>query len=339
MTKLRLALAPWGETIEEMAEAARAAEDGGFESVWVSELTRTGFVPAAALALATSSLGIGTAIALAFVRSPMITALAALDLDELSKGRFVLGLGTGVRRLNEDWHGAQFEKPARRLRETVELVRRFIAKSHAGEEIAYEGKHHRVRVRGFERPFAPARTEIPIYLASVGPVLTRLAGEIAEGWIAHELGSPGYLKDHTLPELGRGLENGGRRRSDLTVMTSAVCVPHPNSSEAKRRAAGLVAFYATVRTYSDFFEAHGFGAEAAEIQKAFRGGDIEATIRACPEEMVAALTLSGTPDEIRARLAEYEGLADVVKLSPPTHFVSPEVTREAQRGILEIFST
>lgn len=330
---MRLALAPWGETIEEMTEASRAAEAGDFDSVWVSELTRTAFAPAAALALGTSKIQVGTAIALAFVRSPMITALSALDLDDISSGRFVLGLGTGVRRLNEDWHGAEFGKPAPHLRETIELVRRFIAEARNGKEISYEGNYERVRVRGFERPFPQARTEIPIYIAAVGPILTRLAGEIADGWIAHELGSPRYLKETVLPNI----ERAGRRK-EVVVMASAVCVPHRDSGEAKRRAAGLVAFYATVRTYFDFFEAHGFGAEALEIQKRFREGDIAGTIDACPEEMVDVLTLSGTPDEVRQRLAEYDGIADVVKLSPPTHFVPEEVTREAQKAILEMFS-
>jgi probable F420-dependent oxidoreductase len=335
---MRLALAPWGENIDEMCSAALAAEAGGFESVWTSELTRTAFIPAAAMAAATSTIQVGSAIALAFVRSPMITALSALDMDDLSGGRFVLGLGTGVRRLNEDWHGAEFGKPGPHLRETIEVVRRFIAESHKGGELAFEGEYHRVRVRGFERPFPQKRTEIPIYIASVGPVLTRLAGEVAEGWIAHELGSPGYLRDHTLPELKKGLSRGGRSPSDITVMVSALCVPHPDSNEAKRRAAGLVAFYATVRTYQDFFQAHGFEDETNEIQKRFREGDIKKTIEACPPEMVDALTLSGTPDEIRRRMSQYEGLADVVKLSPPTHFVPTEVTREAQQGILEMFS-
>jgi probable F420-dependent oxidoreductase len=338
MPDLRLALAPWGETIAEMSDAAVAAEGGGFDSVWTSELTRTSLIPATALALATSRVEVGSAVALAFVRSPLITALSALDIDDISGGRFVLGLGSGVRRLNEDWHAADFEKPAPRLRETVELVRRFIGEAQKGEEISYEGNYVRVRVRGFERPFPQKRNEIPIYIASVGPVMTKLAGEIADGWIAHELGSPGYLKDYTLPQLEKGLARGGRSRSDLTVMVSAVCVPHSDSKEAKRRAAGLVAFYATVRTYSDFFNAHGFGEQAVEIQKRFREGDIDKTIAACPPEMVDALTLSGTPDEIRTRMGEYEGLADVVKLSPPTHFVPAEVTREAQQGILEMFA-
>lgn len=336
---MRLALAPWGESLKEMVDAARAAEEGGFESAWTSELHRSAFLPAAAFATTTSRIGIGTAAALAFVRSPMTTALEAMDVDELSGGRFVLGLGPGVRRLNEEWHSVPFENPARRMRETIEIVRRFIADAHRGVEIGYEGEIHRVRIRGYERPFPPVRSAIPIYLASVGPILTRLSGEIAEGWIAHELGSPSHLEKEVMPKLEAGLKRAGRKRSDLTVMASAVCVPHSDAKEARRRAAGLVAFYATVRTYSDFFASQGFAKETGEIQRLFREGDLDRTIGAATEEMVEVLTIAGTPDEVRNKLEKYEGVADIVKLSPPTHFVPPEVTREAQQAILELFST
>jgi len=100
-------------------EAARAAEDAGFVAAWSNELHRTAFMPLAGAAVSTSTIALGTAVALAFVRSPLVTALEALDLDELCGGRLVLGLGSGVKRLVESWHGAAFEHPAARLRQTV----------------------------------------------------------------------------------------------------------------------------------------------------------------------------------------------------------------------------
>ena len=335
---MRLGYGPWGETLAEFVGAGRAAEDAGFESLWSAELHRSAFVPSAALASATSRAQVGTGIALAFVRSPMITALSALDLDDLADGRFILGLGTGVQRLNADWHGVDIGQPGPHLRETVALIRTFIARAHLGAPIDVDGRYHRVRLRGYERPFPPRRTEIPIYLASMGPVLTTLAGEIADGWIAHELGSPRYLRDRLLPLLEAGLDRGERQRPQLTVTASACCVPYDDGRQAKRWAAGLVAFYASVRTYTEFFEYHGFGAEAAAIQTAFRAGDTDAMIAACPDAMVDAFTLAGTPDEVRARLAEYEGVADVVKVTPPTHLVPGDVTRVVQERILELFA-
>ncbi|MGH2812731.1 MAG: LLM class flavin-dependent oxidoreductase [Actinomycetota bacterium] len=332
---MRISYAPWGETLGELVKAGADAESAGFEKVWVSELHRSAFVPTAAIAQATSSVEVGTAIALAFVRSPLTIALSALDLDELSGGRFILGLGTGVRRLNEDWHHARFGQAAPHLRETVALVRRLVAEAHLGKPLEFEGEWERIRMRGFQRPFEPARARIPIYLAAVGEVMTRLAGEVGDGWLGHELGSSAYLTEHVIPNLDRGLRRAGRSREGLEVIPSACCVIDRDGRQAKRWAAGLVAFYATVRTYEPFFAFHGFGGEAAAIHERFRAGDEQGMIDACPDEMVDALALAGTPQEVSRRLGEYEGWADGVKLSPPTHLVPAEVTRHAQAGILE----
>lgn len=335
---MRVGYAPWGETITELGDAAAAAEQAGFAEVWVSELHRSAFVPAAAIAARTSKIKVGTAIALAFVRSPMTTALASLDLDEVSDGRFMLGLGSGVQRLNVDWHNASFGKAAPHLRESVEIIRRVMAESHLGKPINFDGQWERIALRGYERPFPPVRPTIPIYIAAVADIMTRLAGEIGDGWVGHELGSPAYLTQKLLPNLEQGVAKGGRKRSDLDVVASACCVIDDDSRQAKRWAAGLVAFYASVRTYEDFFDFHGFLDEARRIQERFRNGDEQGMVDACPDEMVDALTLSGTPDEVRARLAAYDGIADAMKLSPPTHFVPAEVTRQSQQRILEVLS-
>lgn len=332
---MRLTYAPWGETTDELVAASVAAEDAGFADVWVSELHRSAFVPAAAIAGATRTAGVGTAIALAFVRSPMTIALTALDLDEISNGRFLLGLGSGVQRLNEDWHNARFGRPAPHLRETIAIVRRLVAESHLGKNIEIEGEHERIRLRGYQRPFSPVRERIPVYLAAVGDAMTRLAGETADGWLGHELGSPKYTSERIHPNLTAGLSKSGRDRKDLDVVASACCVIDGDARQAKRWAAGLVAFYASVRTYQPFFAFHGFEAQAVAIQERFRAGDEQGMIDACPDEMVDALTLAGTANDVRTKIKEYDDVADAMKLSPPTHLVPPEVTRHTQAGILE----
>lgn len=335
---MRLGYGPWGETVAEMVAAGQAAESAGFDSLWTSELHRSAFVPAAALAAGTSTITVGTGIALAFVRSEFVTALEALDLDDLADGRFVLGLGTGVKRLNEAWHGANFGKPAAHLRETVTLIRRFFADFDKGAPIESAGEYHDVSIRGYERPFPQRRRQIPIYLAGMGPVMSRLAGEIGDGWLAHELGSPRYVRERVLPQIEEGLSRSGRSRGDLQIVPSACCMPYHDGRQARRWAAGLVAFYASVRTYQDFFAFHGFEKESVAIQERFRAGDEAGMVDACPDEMVDTFTLAGTPDEVAERLRDYEGLADAIKVSPPTHLVPAEVTRLAQRNILELFA-
>lgn len=329
---MRLDLAPWGATIAELVATSVAAERAGAGGIWLPELHRSATVPLAAVAAATSTATVGTAIALGFVRSPMITALEALDLDEIADGRLVLGLGSGVRRLNESWHNAAFGKPVGHLRETVAAVRAVVAGADRGEPIELDGEHEPVSIRHYRRPFAPRRREIPIHIASTGPLMTQLAGEIGDGWIAHELGSPAYLREVVLPHLDAGAERAGRPRPQ--VIASACCVPHPDGALARRWAAGLVGFYASVRTYEPFFDFHGFLDEARACQAAFRGGDSAALVAAVPDAMVDALTAAGTPDEVRERLASYEGVADVVKLSPPVHHLDDDITRAVQGEII-----
>ena len=324
-------------SLGELAEIAGRAEDAGFRTVWSAELHRSAFEPVAAMATATSSIRLGSGVALAFPRSPMVTALSALDLDELAGGRFVLGLGSVVRRLNEEWDGVEWNRPVRRLRETVEIVRTLVERSHLGDPITFEGEVLSIRLRGYERPFTPVRPVIPIYIGAVGPQMTQLAGEIADGWLAHELGSPSHVRERILPRLTEGLARGGRDRSALDVVASACCVVLADGREALRQTAGLVAFYASVRTYTEFFEFHGFWDETRRIQAVFQEGDIEGMIAATPDEMVDAVTLSGTPERAREKLDAYDGLVDRVKLSPPSAYVSESVIRQAQDSIFETF--
>ncbi|MEU4821952.1 LLM class flavin-dependent oxidoreductase [Actinomadura sp. NPDC023710] len=322
---MRITYGPWGETLAELVEAARAAEDAGAEALWLPELHRSATVPAAAVAAGTRRAQVGTAIALAFTRSPMTTALEALDLAELSGGRFVLGLGTGVRRLNEDWHGVRWERPAARLRETVAIIRHFAAHAASGEPMIVEGELESLRVRGYQRP-CPS-TGFPIYLAGMGPVMTKLAGEIADGWISHELCSPAWLRERALPLLRPGVD----------AVVSAACSIDDDPALARRRAAGLAGFYASVRTYADFFAFHDLAREQDKVIAAFRAGaradDLGAAV---PDRMVDALTLTGTAAQVAERVAAYAGHATTIKLTPPVHGLAPAQIRLAQARIIDL---
>ena len=336
---LRISYGPWGETLAELLDASRRAERAGAEALWFPELHRSATVPAALAASVTSTARIGTAIALAFVRSPMVTALEALDADEAAGGRFVLGLGTGVQRLNEDWHNARWGKPAAHLRETVACVRSFVAGAHTGEPLLVEGEYEHLRIRGYQRPFPPARIEIPIYLAAMGPALTRVAAEIGDGWISHELSSPAYLRERVQPEINAGLARGGRDRKDLDVVVSGLCAIDADGRQARRWAAGTVGFYASVKTYADFFAFHDLAEDQQAVLEEFRGGRAADELGAAvPDGMVDALTLAGTPDEVRDRLAAYDGLADTIKLTPPTHGLAAAETRAAQDAVIALIA-
>ncbi len=334
---LRITYGPWGETLAELVDAAAAAEAAGAEVVWAPEMHRSATITAAAMAAGTTTVGVGTAIALAFTRSPMVTALEAMDLDELSTGRFVLGLGTGVQRLNEDWHNARWGKPVGHLKETVAIIRHFIANAASGAPIDIDGEFEHMRIRGYQRPYAQQREDIPIYLAGMGPAMTRTAAEIGDGWISHELCSPTFVDKQVLPNVAAGLQRAGKARDQVDLVVSACCSVDADAAVARRRAAGIVGFYASVRTYADFFEFHGFGAEAAAAGAALKSGAVAQKLgEAIPDEMVDALTISGSPDDIRVALSRYEGVVDSIKLTPPTHGLSPDEVRAAQSQVIQL---
>ena len=335
---MELDLYIWSDSFPEMESVAASAERSGFRTLWSAELDRSAFIPVAVMARATSEIGLGTGIAWAFPRSPMVTALTALDLDELCGGRLVLGLGSGVRRLNEAWLDVDWDRPVRRLDDTVRIVRAFVAGAHEGRPIRHDGAAS-IDLRGYRRAFEPVRTEIPVYMAAVGEQMARLAGRTADGWLAHELGSPEYVRRRILPNILDGLAWAGRERDRIDLVASACGMVLPDGKEALRHTAGLVAFYASVKTYTPFFAFHGFEHEARRIQTLFRQGDIRGMIEAVPDEMVDALTISGTPERAREKLSAYEGLVDTVKLSPPTHFVPKETTRTAQQSLIDTFGS
>lgn len=336
---LRISYGPWGESLAELAAAARAAEEAGADVVWVPELHRSAPVSAAAVAQATTTARVGTAIALAFPRSPMITALEALDLDELSGGRFVLGLGSGVQKLNVDWHHVDWDKPVTHLRETVRNIRAFWAGCTTGEPIDLPGEREPMRIRGYKRPYPVLRTDIPIHLAAMGPALTRLAGEIADGWISHELTSPAFLRERILPEIEAGVAKGGRTRDAVEVVTSSCCSVDADPAVARRRSAGMVGFYATVRTYADFFDFHGLAEDQQKVIDAFAGATTAGELAGhVSDAMVDTLTLSGTRDQVAEQIAAYDGVADTIKLTPPTHGLAPDEIRAAQREVIALIA-
>src|SRR6478736_539208 len=301
---LRLTFAPWGESLAELVEVSRQAEAAGAEIVWVPEMHRSATVTAAAVAAGTST----------------------------------LGLGTGVQRVNEDWYNAQWGKPVAHLRESINVIRTFIDECTTGEPMTVEGEYEHLKVKGYQRTYHRERNAIPIYLAGVGPVMVRLAGETAQGWISHELCSPRYVTETILPNITEGLAKSGRDRSDIELVVSACAAVDEDGAKARRLAAGVVGFYATVRTYADFFAFHGFAEDQQKIVDAFRAGGVTAQKLGdlVPDPMVQAFTISGTRDDVATSINAYDGIVDAIKLSPPTSGLAPEQTRAAQQQLLAV---
>ena len=328
---MKLSFGPWGETLDEFIAAGISAEQKGFSTLWASELHRTPFVPLTALATNTSEVKLGSGVALAFLRSPLTLALTALDLNEISNGRFILGLGSGVKNLNEYWHDVRFGSPVKHISDVIAICRKVMKESHLNP-VKYEGTERSISLVGFDRPFVPKQTEIPIYMGSVGPLMTKKCGEIAEGWVSHELCSPQYLKSNIIPKL----KEGSTDTKIPKIVVSGLTVVDKDEKRAKRIAAGTVAFYASVKTYDEFFSGHGFGNEAKKIRELFKNGDVEGMIKHVPDEMVDVFAIAGNKEFVSESINRYKGIVDEIKLTPPTHYVTENDTRYAQKSILSL---
>ena len=157
----RLSLAAGIAPAADLARLASRAEAAGFDALWTQEMFHDPFLPLSAAATSTSRINLGTSIALAFVRSPWVTALSALDLDILSQGRFILGLGTGLKRFNERWHGVAYGKPTPHIRECVQVIRLIMERAHTGEPIRFSGQYYDLDLQGWHRPVAPVSRQNP----------------------------------------------------------------------------------------------------------------------------------------------------------------------------------
>ncbi len=334
----RISIAAIGEGAGELASQAREAEAAGLDCIWAPELFRSSVTQATWIAAATDRIGVGTGIAWAFTRSPFILAVTALDIDEMSGGRFRLGLGAGVKRLNESWHGVEYGRPAPHLRETIEAVRLIMHRASTTEPIRFEGSYHDIDIQGWVRPHPPVRDAVPIYTAAVREGMARMAGDVADGLIGHPMCSLRWLDEVLVANFEAGLSRSGRERRDFDFIPTVCCAISDDDEEAAYEACRrTIAFYATVRTYAPLWELHGFGDAAAEVGGAFRSGDLARMPALVSDEMVDTYCAAGPADKVRARVEAVAERADGLFLSPPTYFISPEELAAYQRRLIESF--
>ncbi|HEX6207596.1 MAG TPA: LLM class flavin-dependent oxidoreductase [Actinomycetota bacterium] len=293
-----------------IADLAKAAEDGGYESVWVAETSHTPFVQAAVAAQATSRVTIGTAIALAFPRSPTVVASTARDLQELSGGRFVLGLGSQVKRVNVQRFGVPFEHPAPKMAEYAEVVRGVLA-TFDGAPIDHRGRFYEITMPPF--PGASSVPRIPLYLAGVNEKMIETAGRVYDGLLGHPMTSPAYVADVVRPAVERGAAAAGRDPSEVDLTTSVIMQVHDDVETARRQAAYQVAFYATTRTYKPVLALHGFEELSAPLREAHAARDLE-RMADLAMPMVDTYAICGPPEACREQLAAYDGLVDRIVL-------------------------
>ncbi|HEY2834541.1 MAG TPA: TIGR03617 family F420-dependent LLM class oxidoreductase [Sporichthyaceae bacterium] len=324
--------------LEDAATTVRLAEDAGFDGAWTTEVAGNPFLSCATAAQATSRIDIGTAVALAFVRSPMVTALTAWELQRASRGRFILGLGTQVKRHNERRFSVPFATPLAKLREQVLALRQMYAAFQGDAPLKFRGEHYRLdMLPDFFNPgpiqFAPP----PTYLAAVNPVALRMSGEVADGVHIHPFHSARYLREVALPEIDAGLCRAGRDRADFTV--SAQVLTLVGQGEEGRRMDEYIrtqlAFYGSTRTYRPPLELHGYGALNDRLHELMANGDQAGLLRAVPDELVPEFAVVADTWEEAARKARerYDGLCDRISL-----YTLPPLADPSARKITAAFA-
>jgi alkanesulfonate monooxygenase SsuD/methylene tetrahydromethanopterin reductase-like flavin-dependent oxidoreductase (luciferase family) len=324
---------------KEFERAVREAEDAGLQGIWIPQVFSPPFPAMAAAAMVSTSLRIGSGVALAFTRSPLETALSALEIDVLSGGRTVLGLGTSIQMVNERLHGAVYGKPLVHLREVVQLVRDVIERGHTGELGAYEGRYHRLDPSGFRLGAPRVRKTIPIYLPALFESSIRLAAEIGDGLAGHPVWSLRWVDNEVRRLLDEGLAAAGRKRGELHVNLWAYVAIDADKKRAIDDARGTLAFYSGIAQYERYFAAHGFGDAARAVAAATAKGDLRAARAAVPDQMVTTFMVAGTRDEVRERIEKLGRAADSLTLVPPGTggTLPPERVRAYQRAIVEEF--
>lgn len=301
----------------EVPHAAGGAERIGFDGVWTSETQHDPFLPLALIAEHSQRISFGTAVAIAFARSPATLAYTAWDLAAMSGGRFILGLGTQIRphierRFGMPWPGS----PIGKLREQIQAIRAFWACWQDGTPLNHRGEHYRLTLMTpFFNPGPIDHPRIPIYIAGVNPGMCRLAGEVADGFQAHPYHSPDYLRQVTLPAIRQGLRAAGREEREVTL---AVVVMTATDDQQREFVRSQIAFYASTPSYRPVMELHGWAGVADRLRGLSRRGAWDEMAGLIDDEMLSTFALVCTPAELPGALLErYQGLAGRIALYQP----------------------
>jgi probable F420-dependent oxidoreductase len=324
-----------------LGELGRQIEARGFDSLWVSETGQDSIVQATVLAMATERIDIGTNITLAFPRSPTVTAQAAWDLNELSDDRFVVGLGSQVRRIVEERFSADFDHPAKRMGEYVQAMRAVWAMER-GEMSPFRGDIYRVLRPGLQGLGHATERAVPrVHVAAVGPLMTKAAATHADGILGHPFTSDRYLADDVVPGVEAALDDAGRSRDEFTIATGVILCVSDDRDQAIREAKQQIAFYGTTPNYKGVFASYGDEHLTGELASVFTKTrqDIDAMVAAVPDEAVERYAVAGTPGEVRPQIEALASHVDHLILGGAWYQVSPQRMAENLWAIVETFGT
>jgi probable F420-dependent oxidoreductase len=301
---------------------ARTAERYGFDCVWVNETKHDPFVQLALAAAETKKIMVGTSIALAFTRSPTTLAYTAWDLQRLSSGRMILGLGSQVKGHIERRFGMKWEPPVPKMRDVVLAIRSVWESWQTGRQLDYDGRYFKLDLMTpFFNPGPVESPRIPVYLAGVNPLMCSLAGELGDGLHVHPLHTEKYLREVIHPALEKGAKRTKRRKDEVSVAASVFAAVGDTRSEIKNVREvfrGQIAFYASTRTYRRLMELHGWGDICDRLHALSLRGEWGRMAGEVTDEMLDQFVVEAGWSEIGTALKNrYGGLVDRIRLYLP----------------------
>jgi probable F420-dependent oxidoreductase len=323
-----------GTELPPVAHRVAAAEAAGLDCVWAAETTNDPFLSLTLAAEHSTSVSLGTGIAVAFARNPMSMAYTTNQLQEYSAGRVVLGMGSQVRRHIEKRFSSPWSHPAARMREYVLALRAIWASWNDAVPLEFEGEfyRHTLMTPVFAPPphsYGPPR----VFLAAVGPLMNEIAGEVADGVITHGICSARYLREVILPAVDKGLAATGRSRDEGFEVTCpgfiSVVEDEAKLEKARDAMRNHVGYYASTPAYRPVLELHGWGDLQADLYACSKNGRWDEMARLVDDEVLDTLTIVCTPDALAREVgARYGGLVDRINVSWWRKDWWPDVERE-----------
>lgn len=298
----------------ESAELARTVERAGFSGMVFTDTGQSPWISIAAAAQAAPSLEMSTGIAVAFPVSPMVMAATAWEIAGQTGGRFRLGLGSQVRAHVERRYGAAFDPPGPRMRDYIEAVKACLAAFRGDAKLDHHGPYYDLSL--LPAQWAPPRHEhgaIGVDVSAVGPWMTRMAGEVADGVHVHPLHSVHYLDTRLDPAVAEGAARAGRDPAEVDLLVPVFIAPGDTSEEREplvERARMQIGFYGSTKNYAFQFDDLGFDGTSARLNQCLKGGDLTGLAATITDEMLDHFAVVGTWDEVAATLVErYRGRA------------------------------
>jgi alkanesulfonate monooxygenase SsuD/methylene tetrahydromethanopterin reductase-like flavin-dependent oxidoreductase (luciferase family) len=320
----------------QLMEMGKQMEDTGFEGVYMLQLYGPPFAPLAAVACGTSHLKVASGVAVASTRSPFETAFAAMDVDRISEGRFVLGLGCSLPPTTVGMHGLPNYKLMSHLKETIGAVRHIIAGSHKGLQ-PFEGEYYKADYKEMIVTPPPVREHIPIWVGAMREKMTKMALEVADGLLAHSLWTKRYTREIIQPLINSSLQEYGRNRKDVHISCWPWVAVNNDKKQAINDSRPTVAYYAGMKAYEDLFAAHGYLKEARICQEAaVRQSDLNSVLDKVPDEMVLDFVCCGSVEEVQEQIEPFWTTADSLCPMTPFRNLSLEQMQTYGAGIYQV---